>query len=90
MDCKHYVVHVDRDNQKARTLNEMASSLARSEDRVSLTSEFESSSLKPAKGFAKPNITGSVTHTNYKIYYSREYLCEPQNGDGKSGKRKEL
>lgn len=43
MDYKHYVAHVDRDSQKARTLNEMSSSLARSEDRVSFTSEFESS-----------------------------------------------
>lgn len=35
--------HLDRDGQKERTLNEMASSLAKSEGRVSFTSEFESS-----------------------------------------------
>ena len=63
--------------------------LAKYESRVSFTSELESSQLKPARGFAKPTAT-SATYTNYKIFYSRGYLCEPQNSNRKARKTREV
>ena len=80
-ECSNY--------QMERTLNKMVSSLAKYESIVSFTSEFESSQLKPARGFAKPT-TASATHTNYKIFHSRGYLCEPQNSNRKARKTREV